>query len=86
MDSLCSDAARKFTKQTITNCVYHAGCPRPADTDLQAATSDQAATYLQLASLVTRASSYLRLKEPLSAADYLASDELAPTTEELEED
>ena len=53
------------------------------DTDLPATTSDQAATDMQLASLVTRASNYLKLKDPLSAADYLASDELAPTTEEL---
>ena len=44
------------------------------------------ATDLQLASLVTRASSYLKLKDPLSAADYLASDELASITEELAED
>ena len=35
---------------------------------------------------MTRASSYLKLKDPLSAADYLASDELVPTTEELAED
>ena len=68
-------AARKVTNQTVTNCFYHAGFPRPADTDLPATTSDQAATDLQLASLVTRASSYLKLKDPLSAADYLASDE-----------
>ena len=81
-------AARKVTNQTVTNCFYHAGFPRPADTDtdLPATTSDQSATELQLASLVTRASSYLKLKDPLSAADYLASDELAPTTEELAED
>ena len=81
-------AARKVTNQTVTNCFYHAGFPRPADTDtdLPATTSDQAATDLQLASLVARASSYVKLKDPHSAADYLASDELAPTTEELAED
>ena len=81
-------AARKVNNQIITNCFYHAGFPRPADsdTDLPATTSDQAATDLQLSSLVTRAISYLKLKDPLSAADYLASDELAPTTEELAED
>ena len=81
-------AARKVTNQTVTNCFYHAGFPTPADTDtdLPATTSEKAATDLQLASLVTRASSYLKLKDSLSAADYLASDELAATTEELAED
>ena len=52
-------AARKVTNQTVTNCFYHAGFPRPADTDTDL---------------------------PATTSDYLASDELAPTTEELAED
>ena len=43
-------------------------------------------TDIQLAFLVTTASTYLRLEEPISAAGYLACDELDNTSEELDYD